>query len=337
MSTLTIEHVSPHAGVQGGSVQVYGTGMDPHALQDCRLVFGSNVTRPLLATPTLLLGTIPAEVTSPTLQIMQNGQASNAVPFTVALLLADNLHPVGNPAIDAQGAVYTTISGTRGQQVPTSLFKVTAFGEAEPFASGIVNPTGLAFGPDGYLYVSSRHEGRLYQVDAQGTVSPFTEGLGIATGLAFDTQGRLYVGDRRGTVYQVGPAGEARVLAKLGPGVASYHLAFDNADRLYVSYPTPSGDDRVYRIDPSGEIHTIARGLGRAQGLAFDIEHNLYVVAYVEGRGGVVKITPAGDVQHVIAGVNLVGLAFGLEGELLLADHSALYKLALGVSGRPLL
>jgi sugar lactone lactonase YvrE len=107
--------------------------------------------------------------------------------------------------------------------------------------------------------------------------------------------------------------------------------------RLYVSYPTPSGDDRIYRIDADGEIHTIVRGLGRAQGLAFDIEHNLYVVAYVEGRGGVVKITPAGDVQHVIAGVNLVGLAFGVEGELLLTDHSALYKLELGISGRPLL
>jgi len=337
MSTLTIEQVSPNAGVQGGSVQVSGTGMDPHALQDCRLVFGASVTRPFLATPTRLLGTIPAEVTAHTLQIMQHGQASNTVPFTVAVLLAENLHPVGNPAVDAQGAVYTTISGTRGQQVPASLFKVTASGEAEPFASGIVNPTGLAFGPDGYLYVSSRHEGRLYQVDAQGTVSPFAEGLGIATGLAFDTQGRLYVGNRQGTVYQVDATGEARVLAKLGPSVASYHLAFDNADRLYVSYPTPSGDDRLYRLDPDGEIHTIARGLGRAQGLAFDIEHNLYVVAYVEGQGGVVKITSAGDVQHVIAGVNLVGLAFGIGGDLLLADHSAVYKLALGLSGRPLL
>src|SRR5690242_8859912 len=121
MNTLTIAQVSPHAGVQGGSVRVDGTGIDPHALQDCRLAFGSRGTRPPQSTATLLLGTFPAAVTAHTLQITQPGQASNTVPFTVSLRLAENLHPVGNPAVDAQGAVYTTISGTRGQQVPASL------------------------------------------------------------------------------------------------------------------------------------------------------------------------------------------------------------------------
>lgn len=335
MNTLTIERVSPQAGVRGGGVQVDGTGMDPHALQDCRLVFGARATRPTLATPTFLLGIIPEEATPHTLQIVQNGRTSNAVAFTVAARLVENLHPVGNPAVDARGALYTTISGTKGQQVPASLFRVTALGDAEPFAAGIVNPTGLAFGPDGYLYVSSRHEGALYRVDAQGTVSPFADGLGIATGLAFDAQGRLYVGDRRGTVYQVAATGAARVFAKLGPSVASYHLAFDAEQRLYVSYPTLSGYDQVYRIDPDGEVHAVVQGLGRAQGLAFDAEHNLYVVAYIEGRGGVVQVTPAGDVQHVISGINLVGLAFGMDGALILADNSALYRLDLGIPGRP--
>ena len=334
MSTLTIEHVSPQAGVRGGSVQVYGTGIDPHALPDCRLVFGASTTRPVVATPTFLLGMIPEATVSHTIQIVQNGRANNTVPFTAAALLAENLHPVGSPAVDARGAIYTTISGTKGQQVPASVFRVTAVGDAEPFVSGIVNPTGLAFGPDGDLYVSSRHEGTLYRVDAQGTVAPFADGLGIATGLAFDTQGRLYVGDRRGTVHQVAATGEARVFARLGPSVASYHLAFDDAERLYVSYPTLSGSDQVYCIDADGEIHTVARELGRAQSLAFDLEHNLYVVAYIEGKGGVVKVTPAGDVEHVISGMNLVGLAFGTHGELILADNSALYTLDLGIPGR---
>jgi sugar lactone lactonase YvrE len=97
-----------------------------------------------------------------------------------------------------------------------------------------------------------------------------------------------------------------------------------------------SGTDQIYRIAPDGTVHTFVRGLGRAQGLAFDREHNLYVVAYVEGTGGVVRITPEGQVQHVIAGLNLVGLAFRSPGTLVLADNSTLYALDFDVSGRPL-
>ena len=84
-------------------------------------------------------------------------------------------------------------------------------------------------------------------------------------------------------------------------------------------------------------MQTIASDLGRPQGLALDRDHNLYVISYLNGEGGVVKITPSGDIERLIAGINLVGLAFGVDSDLILADNSALYKLALGVQGRPLL
>jgi sugar lactone lactonase YvrE len=288
----------------------------------------------MLATPTFLLGTVPEEATPQTVQVVQDGQTSNAVSFAVGTLLAENLHPVASPAIDRHGTIYTTISGRKGQQVPVSLYKITRSGDSEPFAAGIVNPTGLAFGPEGALYVSSRHEGTVYRVDEQGNVSPFAEGLGIATGLAFDAFGRLYVGDRRGAIHQVSETGSTQVFARLGPCVTAYHLAFDSEDRLYTSYPTFSGTDQIYRIDPDGTSHLFATGFGRAQGLAFDAEGNLYVVAYMDGEGGVVKITPERTMARVIAGVNLVGLAFGMAGELVLVDNSAVYKLDFGVPGR---
>jgi sugar lactone lactonase YvrE len=194
----------------------------------------------------------------------------------------------------------------------------------------------LAFGADGALYISSRHEGRLYRVNADGLASPFADGLGVATGLAFAPDGWLYVGDRRGAIYRVSDTGDTQPFAKLQSSVGSYHLAYGDDGWLYVSYPTLSGDDRVYRIAPDGEVHMVMRGLGRAQGLAFDLDGNLYVVAYRNGAGGVLRITPAGDVHQVIAGVHLVGLAFGMDGELILADNSTLYKLDLGIRGRPL-
>ena len=336
MQPITLHQVTPQAGIRGGHIAVSCTGLDAQALETCSIVFGASSTRPVLVTPTLLLGIVPERSGADSLQIAQDERQSNAVPFVVATRLADNLHPVASPAVDVQGNIYTTISGTKGQQVPVSLYRISSTGEIEPFLSGIANPTGLALGPDGYLYVSSRHEGTIYRVDTRGTVSAFATQLGIATGLAFDAQGRLYVGDRRGAILQVADRGTARVFARLEPSVRAYHLAFGDDGWLYVSYPTLSGSDQIYRITPDGAVQSFVRGLGRAQGIAFDSAQNLYVVAHYEGAGGVIHITPTGAMTRVVAGTNLVGLAFGTNGDLLLTDNSAVYKLAFSVQGRPL-
>ena len=66
--------------------------------------------------------------------------------------------------------------------------------------------------------------------------------------------------------------------------MTGYHLAFGDDGWLYVSYPTLSGSDQIYRITPDGEVHPFVRGLGRAQGMAFDAAQNLYVVAHYEEK-----------------------------------------------------
>lgn len=329
MSSISIQPAHPQAGVRGGRIRVSCTGLDADMLDTCELCFGDTPTRPSFVSSSLVLGVVPRDADGAGLSIRQRDKQSNAVTFATGQLLAENLHPVANPAVDGDGAIYTTISGSKGQQVPVSIYRISPHGEAEPFASGIPNATALAFAPDGDLYVSSRHTGKILRVNAQGTVSSVADNLGIVTGIAFDSQGRLHAGDRRGTIYQLTDSGEPMPLVKLPPSISAYHLAFDQQDLLYVSYPTLSGYDHLYAITPDGECQTLATGLGRPQGLAFDREQNLYIISYIDGEGGVFKRTPAGEIDQVVAGANLVGVAFGMDTELILTDNSAVYKLAL--------
>ena len=76
------------------------------------------------------------------------------------------------------------------------------------------------------LYISSRYDGFIYQVTPNGNMSVYVEGMGVATGLAFDPDGNLYVGDRSGTIFKISPNRQIFVFATLEPSIAAYHLAF---------------------------------------------------------------------------------------------------------------
>ena len=108
----------------------------------------------------------------------------------------------------------------------------------------------------------------------------------------FDRAGNLYVGDRSGTIFKIGRDRQIFVFAMIEPSVAAYHLAFGNGGNLYVTGPTTSSFDAIHQIDPHGEVSVFYRGLGRPQGLAADVEGNLYVAASLNGRRGIVKVTP---------------------------------------------
>jgi DNA-binding beta-propeller fold protein YncE len=164
--------------------------------------------------------------------------------------------------------------------------------------------------------------------------------MGVATGIAFDPDGNLYVGDRSGTIFKIARDREIFVFATLEPSVAAYHLAFSPNGNLYVTGPTTSSNDAIYEIDPHGDVTVYYRGLGRPQGLAFDTDGNLYVVASYKGRRGVVRFTSPQEPSLVLSGNALVGLAFAPEGAMVLATSSGLNFLQCGIEGflhRPLL
>ena len=156
---------------------------------------------------------------------------------TVGAPWATGLHQVDNPVFDPGGNLLVTYSGPRGQEAPVSVFRVTPSGARQPFVSGIVNATSLAFGPDGSLYVSSRFDGAVYRIDESGTPVQVASDLGVACGLAFDAEGWMYVGDRSGTVFRVRD-GTWLPFVTLPPSVAAFHLAMSPDGELFVTAPT---------------------------------------------------------------------------------------------------
>ena len=255
----------------------------------------------------------------------------------VAVPIAENLHPVTNPALDAEGNIYVTFSGSRGQKVPVAIFKIDTNYAVKPFVAEMMNATAIAFDRQGQMYVSSRYDGTVYRAAPNGTMTSYAEGMGVATGIAFDREENLYVGDRSGTIFKIARDQQVFVFATLEPSVSAYHLAFSPQGDLFVTGPTTSSFDCVYRIDPQGNVHTFYRGLGRPQGLAFDAAGNLYVAASLSGKRGVVRITPEGKVNLEVSGQGLVGLAFAPGRSAILATTNAVHHLAWNVQGWPLL
>jgi sugar lactone lactonase YvrE len=229
--------------------------------------------------------------------------------------------------------VYSTISGPRGKQTPVSVVRVSPDGRATPFVTGILNATGLAFSPEGDLFVTSRAEGNVYRVDGAGESTLYSEGMGVATGAVFDKEGNLYVGDRSGTIFKIDLQRKIFVLATLEPSISAYHLSIDSEGTLYVTGPTLCSNDAIWAIDSHGQTRAWFRGLGRPQGLALSKDGDVYVTACLRGRRGLVRVTPAGETSLVVAGNNLVGVAFSPLGTTILATNEAVFDVDLGIEG----
>jgi sugar lactone lactonase YvrE len=332
-----IVSVNPPASIPGGEVSIECESFDTSFLRTCSAWFNDERANLVGISSRRVLAIVPEVEAGKGVQVSleSGGERSGAVPFTVGTKLAEDLHPVANPAFDPDdGSLYVTRSGSRGQQMPVSIFRIDSSGEIDAYSGDITNPTGIAFNKSGEMFVTSRMDGTVYRVTPFKEGVAFANNLGVATGLAFDRAGRMYVGDRTGTIYRVNGIGEEKAWAQLEPSVSAYHLAVGPDDRLYVTGPTVSSFDAVMRLDENGEASVFYRGLGRPQGLAFDRDGQLYVAASLRGRRGIVRISPDGtEAEMAVAGMNVVGLAFSAAGDMVVATNEAVYSLPLGIHG----
>jgi sugar lactone lactonase YvrE len=328
-----ISEVLPVAAIPGGEFRVRGKGFG--GTERPKVRFGEAAAPLVVSSDSYLIVRVPPGATPGEIVVGTDGQAATH-DCHVGVEIVDGLHPVSNPVVDHKGNIFTTFSGSPGQKTPVSIYQVDTNGQLLPMVSDLMNATGLALDQDDVLYASSRQEGVVYKITSAGNMSTYVEGMGVATGLVFDREDNLYVGDRSGTIFKVSRQRQIYVFATLEPSIAAYHIAFGPDGYLYVTGPTTSSYDSVHRIDPAGHVETFYRGLGRPQGLAFDLHGNLYVAGSYGGRRGVVRFSPDGKPELFLSGPSIVGLAFTPTKDLILATNSALYRVAVGIEGRPI-
>jgi DNA-binding beta-propeller fold protein YncE len=260
-------------------------------------------------------------------KLKSSGNISEPAHVTVGRKLAGDLHPVSNPAFDPDdGALFVTRSGSRGEELPVTLFRIDISGDVSEYSGDIPNPTGIAFGLDGEMFVTSRLEGVVYKLTPFKEAAVFARNLGVATGIAFDRRGLMYIGDRTGTIFKVNGIGEERAWTQIEASVSAFHLAFGPDDSLYIAGPTVTSFDSIWRINPDGDVDVFFKGLGRPQGLAFDRDGNLYVAAAYRGRRGIVRISPHGEAK-------VIGLAFSSAGEMAVVSIDSVYSLPTQIKG----
>ena len=207
--------------------------------------------------------------------------------------------PVGIEGLtaDRHGNLYTPGRAAAGSDCP--VFKIPAGGGAAVTVGTIpapCGPAGLAFGPDGRLYIGDGDRVVALWPDekAPPVASVYAGGVPGANGLAWDRRGVLWVSDggtAQGRVWRVGPSRVAEEAFRVQP------LANEAA---------PGGVGRDVRGLPPGTVAITPDGrqasntLGSqhivANGLAFGSDGTLYVADTARGAIWQVRLDGRGRV-----------------------------------------
>src|ERR1700753_2696891 len=120
-----IESIPPVAAMPGGEMVIRGSGLAPRVGPRPSVHFGEADAGLMLVTENRVIVRVPDGATNGTVSVAKGTGESAPHPVSIGLQIADNLHPIGNPAVDLEGNIYVTFSGPRGEPVPVSLYKVS--------------------------------------------------------------------------------------------------------------------------------------------------------------------------------------------------------------------
>jgi sugar lactone lactonase YvrE len=331
-----ISAIRPGWVVPGGRVVIDGTSLPIAASGPPLVLVGLHESRVVAASSRSITLSVPAAAEGGTMAVRVGEAGGPHTYLEVARTVATGLHQVDSPAFDGLGRLYVTQSGGRGTRVSVPLYRLALDGAREPIAVEIANPTSVALGPDGAMYVSSRFDGHVHRLTADDQAEPYATDLGVATGVAFAPDGAMFVGDRAGSIFRVLSDRRVETFATLPASVAAFHLAFGPDGCLYVTAPTLSSHDALYRITPDRLVDVVCETFGRPQGLAFDAGGHLYVVDALAGSAGLFRVDLSREriePELVVSASTLVGVCFKPTGGIILASNDTIW--ALDVDVRP--
>src|SRR5438105_2627146 len=104
----SIREIHPAAGIAGGDVMIRGAGFRFFGDHRPKVEFGGVEAPLVISSEDFVVAKVPEGAISGDLMIRAGEDASDGWPFEVAVNIADNLHPVSNPAVDPLGNVFTT-------------------------------------------------------------------------------------------------------------------------------------------------------------------------------------------------------------------------------------
>src|SRR5215203_2604059 len=155
--------------------------------------------------------------------------------------------------------------------------------------SGYSSPEGPAFDRDGNLFFVNWLTHSIIKLTPEGTASEFYNTGGIPAGLAFHPNGSLYVADEGEDIHgilRILPSGEATILVNSYEGKrlkGANDLVFDKDGVLYFSDPwstsaaNPTGG--FYRLFPDGRLEQIDTGLAFPNGVALTADGSSVILA----------------------------------------------------------
>jgi sugar lactone lactonase YvrE len=245
-------------------------------------------------------------------------------------------------AVLVVGSVVFVASRLKHHPTPVSPSTTTPTTGA-PRSLPLLQPSALAIGDDGALYVADRGAHRIVAIS--NGVTRLVAHVEEPRGLAFDHEGNLYVADNAtNTVLRI--AKDGRVITYAGDGTVGFTgdggpagrakltspvaLAVGADDAVYIA---DAGNERVRRVAPNGTISTFAGNGSPAvtgdggpaidagvdpQALAFDGAGNLVVFHF--DTKAIRRISPDGIITSVESRY-ASGLATRPDGAVAIADY----------------
>ncbi|MGJ7905359.1 hypothetical protein ACOQFL_02630 [Actinopolyspora sp. H202] len=214
------------------------------------------------------------------------------------------------------------MSGTDREAPDPGTFRSEPVRLNEP--SGLRGANGIAFGPDGLLYVAQFLTGRISAVDTESgeveVVVPPDGPLRTPDDIAFGTDGTMYVTDvAPGRVWRRSPNGEFDLItdAMVAPnGITCL------GDRLFVNEMRSGG--RLFELFPDGGSPVLlTEGLAYGNAMRFGPDGWLYYPHMMTNE--VLRIPPeGGGPEHVVSGPPMpVAVRFDRAGELFVLSCDA--------------